>query len=235
MRRPPGLAGRRCPASDDLAAALLGSNHALVCATNMVQSLAKQWVLLATFLVGCIIARIERQAWAWPLILAAGIMLSILTLLIAGFQQCKRDHAISLIQNGHQNAPIAAIQAQRRRLLSPRSRLTLARGFERMINHVSNWSRLQTWETQPVHPQTIAGAVEDLRAVAHTLKTETVSAQGVARAERAITDRASPLHGHDVIALWAEIRRVHHDLVSEGQHAQTLTTMPSRAPIQSSS
>jgi hypothetical protein len=235
VRRPLGLTASGTSAYDDLAAVLLGPTHPLVLATMMVQRLVKQWVLLAAFLVGCIIATTGVEAPAWPLILGAGIMLSILTLLIAGFQQCKRDHAIDLILNGYQNVQIAAIQAQRRRLLAARCRLTVARGIERTINEVPKSFTLQARGTDPLfQPQTIAGAVEDLRAVARALITEPVSAQGIARAERALTDGASPLYGHDVIALWAEIRRVHHDLLPDGPNAQALTTVPPQARRQRS-
>ena len=141
---------------------------------------------------------------------------SILTLLIAGFRQCKREQATDLILNGLQNVPIAAIQVQRRRLLSTRTRRTLARCFERMIDQMLKWPTLQAPGARPVfHPRTIAGAIDDLRTVARALETENVSAQGVARAERVITDDASPLHGHDAIALRAELRRIHHDLLSK--------------------
>ncbi|MGB0093750.1 MAG: hypothetical protein WBP81_14620 [Solirubrobacteraceae bacterium] len=64
------------------------------------------------------------------------------------------------------------------------------------------------------HPRTVAAILEDLLAVARALEAEGVSAQGVARAERVFTDGASPLYGHDVIALHAELRRVHHDLLT---------------------
>ena len=142
-------------------------------------------------------------------------MLSILTLLIAGFRQCKHDHAIDLILKGYQNVPIAAIQDQRRRLLSTRTRaLASPASFEEMIDQVQNWPTLQPGGTPLFHPRTVAGAIEDLLAVARALESEVVSAQGVARAERAFTDGASPLYGHDVIALHAELRRVHHDLLT---------------------
>ncbi len=143
MRRPQQLAARARPASGHLATTLLGADHPLVRATDILHSVIREWVLVAAVLIGSIIARIGGQAWAWPLILGAGMVLSILTLLIAGFRQCKHDHAIDLILKGCQNIPIAAIQDQRRRLLSTRTRRRLAQSFEEVVDQVQNWRTLQ--------------------------------------------------------------------------------------------
>lgn len=217
MRRTLQLALRARPSSSDaLGAALLGSDHPLVRASELLQSVLRQWVLVAAVFLGAAAAGIAGEAWAWPLILGAGIVFSVLTLLIAGFRQCKHDQAIDLILKGYQNVPIEAIQDQRRRLLSTRTRSSLARHFEEMIDQVQKRPTLLPREARPLfHPRTVAGAIEDLLAVARALESNVVSAAGVARAERMITDGASPLYGHDVIALHAELRRVHHDLLTE--------------------
>jgi hypothetical protein len=209
------LAVRERTRSGDLGTALLGSDHPLICASRMLQAVIRQSVIVMAVLVGGIILHLEGCGWAWPLILGAAINLSILALLIAGFQQSKRDHAIELILNGYQNFPIAVIQGQRRRLLSSRTRRSLARSFERMIDQVATWPTLQPRRAPAFHPVAVAEAAEDLLAVARALEVECVSAQGVARAERLITDETSPLYGHDLTAFRAELRRVRHDLLSD--------------------
>ena len=215
MRRARQLAVRSPAASGALAAALLGPEHPLVQASDVLQSIVRQCVVLAAVLVAAIAACIAGYAWAWTVILGAGVVLSILVLLTAGFQQCKRDHAIDLILKGYQNFPIAAVQDQRRWLLSARTRLRLAHSVIRMVNEVSRRPRWQARGSTPLfHPQTIAEAFDELLEVAHALVTEEVSAQGVARAERLITDGASPFYGHDSIVLRAELHRIRHDLLA---------------------
>jgi hypothetical protein len=215
MRRARQLALGSPAASGALAAALLGPEHPLVQASGLLDSIARQCVVVVAVLVGGIAARIAGYAWAWTLILGAGVVLSILALLAVGFQQCKRDHAIDLILMGYQNFPIAAVQDQRRRLLSARTRLRLARSLIQMANEISQRPRRKARGSMPLfHPQTIAEAVDELLEVAHALATEEVSAQGIARAERLITDGASPFYGHDSIVLRAELHRIGHDLLA---------------------
>ena len=215
MRRARQLASRPPAASGALAAALLGPEHPLVQASDVLQSIARQCVVVAAVLVGAIAAHIAGYAWAWTLILGAGVVLSILALLAVGFQQCKRDHAIDLILKGYQNFPIAAVQDQRRRLLAARTRLRLSRSLIHTVNEVSQRPRWQACGSVPLfHPQTIAEAIDELLEVAHALAVEEVSAQGIARAERLITDGASSFHGHDSIVLRAELRRTRHDLLA---------------------
>jgi hypothetical protein len=215
MKRAPHLAGRARPASGALAAQLLGPDHPVVQASDLLQRITRQSLVVAAVLAGAIAAFIAGRAWAWTLILGAGIVLSILALLAAGFQQCNRDHAIDLILNGCQNFPIEAIQDQRQRLLSARTRLRLARSLMQTVEELSQRARCQGRGSAAIfHPRTVADAIDDLLEVAHALATEEVSVHGVARAERLITEGASPLYGHDVIALRAELRRIRHDLLA---------------------
>jgi hypothetical protein len=214
MRRAGQLSCAR-PSAGTLAAALLGPEHPLVQASDLLQSITRQSVVVAAVLLGAIAAYIAGYTWAAVLILGAGLVLSTLTLLAAGFQQCKRDHAIDLILKGYQNFPIAAIQDQRRRLLSARTRFSLARSLMHTLEELSQRPTRQARESIPLfHPQTIADATDDLLEVAHALATEEVSVHGVARAERLVTDGTSPLYGHDMIALRAELRRIRDDLLA---------------------
>jgi hypothetical protein len=214
MRESCQLALRRQPASSVLAAALLGADHPFVEASVLLQRIARQSLAVASVLLGAIAASIAGYAWAWTLMLGAGWVLLILLLLAAGFHHCTRDHAIDLILQGCQNFPIAAIEHQRRRLRSARTRSRLARSVMLAAEGVS---RGPEWpdvgRPAKLHHQTIEDAVDDLLEVAQALATEEVSVQGVARAERLIIDGASPFYGDDMIALRAELRRIRHDLL----------------------
>ena len=215
MRRARQLALRPSAEYGALAAALLGPEHPLVQASDLLQRIARQCVVVAAVLVAAIAACVAGYGWAWTLILGAGVVLSILALLAVGFQQCKHDHAIDLILKGYQNFPIAAVQDQRRRLLSARTRLRLARSLIQTVNEVSQRPRWQARGRTPLfHPETIAETIDELLEVEHALSTDEVSAQGIARAERLITDGASPFYGHDSIALRAELHRIRHDLLA---------------------
>lgn len=220
IRRTLQLVSRTRPASDALEVVLLGSDHPLVQVSDLLQSINRQCFVVATILLGATVAVIERQDWAWMLILGAGFVLSIDALLAVGFRQCKRDHAIDLILNGYQNIPIAAIQDQRQRLLSERTRKSLARVLMRTVEEVSERPRWKTRGTMALyHPKTIADAIDELLAVASALQTDDLSAQGIARAERLLTNGTSPFYGHDQIALRAELRRIRDDLLAQRERA----------------
>ena len=67
----------------------------------------------------------------------------------------------------------------------------------------------------PFEPRVLMLAAGELRDVIGLLRTEGVSARGVARAERLVERAVSPLYGQDVGALREELRRV-RDLLGNG-------------------
>lgn len=209
MRRPPLLAARVRRASSAEGNALLGPDHPLVRVTDALQSVIEQWLVVAALVTGSIAALIEGSAWAKPVTLGAAVVLAILTLLAAAFRQRKRDCSIDLILEGRETVPIAAVQHQRQRLLSKQTRRALARNVEEMLEQVSSRPTLQMRATRPLFDRrTVAMATKELLEVSRSLKTCPTHACGVARAERLITDAASPLYGYDVEALRTELRRI---------------------------
>ena len=143
-------------------------------------------------------------------------MLLILTVLLAAHKQRERDCAIELVLEGRETIPIAAVQRQRRRLLSEQTRNGLAGNLEDLIRQAASRSRLQMRVTPlPFEPTVLRMAAGELRDVIGLLRTEGVSARGVARAERLVEHAVSPLYGQDVGALREELRRV-RDLLGNG-------------------
>jgi hypothetical protein len=103
----------------------------------------------------------------------------------AAFQQSKHDRAIDLILDGY------------------------ARSCDDLIEQASNPPRLQTRGARPLFQLgVVAKASPDLDDVIRLLRTDRISARGVARAERVMTDAASPLYGYEVEALLEELDRV---------------------------
>lgn len=195
---------------------VLRSDHPLVRAGEAVDYTGRQWVDVAAVLTGSVIARIEGRGWAGPLAGSAAIVLLILTVLVAAHKQRERDCAIELVLEGHETVPIAAVQRQRRRLLSDQTRNGLAGNLEDLIRQAAGRSRLQMRVTAlPFEPTVLTMAAGELRDVIGLLRTEGVSARGVARAERLVERAMSPLYGQDVGALREELRRV-RDLLANG-------------------
>ena len=216
MNRPSlhGLRGARVPAVGYGVG--LRPDHPLLRATEAVHYTGRQWVDVAAVLTGSVIAWIEGREWAGPLAFSATSVLLILTVLLAAHKQRERDYAIELVLEGREGIPIAAVQRQRRRLLAEQTRNGLACNLEDLIRQAARRSRLQMRVTPlPFEPTVVAMAAADLRDVIGLLRTEGVSARGVARAERLVEHAVSPLYGQDVGALREELRRV-LDLLENG-------------------
>ena len=215
MRRPflNALRARRVAGLEERAGLRL--DHPLVCATEAVQHTGRQWVHVAAVLVGSVIAVIERRAWATPLAVSAGTVLLVLTVILAACEQRKRDWAIELILEGRESAPIPAVQRQRDRLISERTRDSLAANLEEIVCQASNPRRRQTRATRPLfEPMIVATVTDELREVIRLLRAGGVSARGVAQTERLVTHGVSPLYGHEVSALREELWRV-RDLLKD--------------------
>ena len=121
----------------------LRPDHPLLRATEAVHYTGRQWVDVAAVLTGSVIAWIEGREWAGPLAGSATIVLLILTVLVAVHKQRERDCAIELVLEGRERVPIAAVQRQRRRLLSDQTRNGLAGNLEDLIRQAASRSRRQ--------------------------------------------------------------------------------------------
>jgi hypothetical protein len=185
-------------------------------AIEAVRYTGRQWVHVAAILTGSALACIERDGWALPLMCSAGSALVVLTLLLAGHRQRERDCAIGLILDGRERIPIAAVERQRRRLLSDRTRQGLASSLQEKVRQASDRRALRARVTpvpfDRVVVSTVAGEIVE---VIILLRSPSASARGVARAERLVERALSPLYGSDVAALREELGRV-RDLLEDG-------------------
>ena len=127
MRRPPGIAARAGGAPPRSASAVLGSDHPLARATEALDSVVRQSLAVAAVLVGSIIDLLAGRRGLPPWPPAPPSSWSGLTAIAAACRQTQRDRALALILEGRESVPVAAVQRQRRRLLDPRTRTTLAR------------------------------------------------------------------------------------------------------------
>ena len=204
----PASSGHRGPQS---AVSLLGPAHPLIRATEAVADGARQWRICAAVLAGAIIARLEDHPWATALALSAGIVLLTLSILVLALAQRLRDRATELIAEGRETLPIAIVQRQRQRLLTPKRRKILARTLDTMVRQATTPPKIRTTGTRPLFdPRVVASVAADLSAVIARLHTEHAHARGVALTEQLIVDGGSPLYGHNEKRLREELQRVRY-------------------------
>lgn len=77
MKRLAHLAGHGRPTTGVPGVALLGSEHPLVRAAELLQNLSRQSLPVAAVLVGGLLAALEGNPWAIPLTIAAGWVLAV--------------------------------------------------------------------------------------------------------------------------------------------------------------
>lgn len=192
---------------------VLGQSHPLTRGIDAVGCVSKQWLTCAALMAGALIARIEGDAWAVAVAVSAGLVLLTLTVVVLALRQRVRDEAMHLIAEGHEALPIAVVQRQRQRLLSPRTRDTLARTLEMMLRQALRPPRIMTRGACPLFSLlVIASVAPDLRALISVLRTKNASARGVGLLERLITHGDSPLYGREAAVLREELRRVQRAL-----------------------
>ncbi len=188
---------------------VLGRSHPLTRGIDSVGCVSKQWLTCAALMAGALIARIEGDAWAVAVAVSAGLVLLTLTVVVLALRRRVRDEAMHLIAEGHETLPIAVVQRQRQRLLSPRTRDTLARTLEMMLRQALRPPRIMTRGARPLFSVlVIASVAPELRALISVLRTKNASARGVGLLERLITDSDSPLYGREAAVLREELRRV---------------------------
>jgi hypothetical protein len=230
-RRRLGIVGRRWLSARPLgertprsAGIVLGRTHPLTRGIDAVGWVSKQWLTCAALIAGAVIARIEGGAWAVAVAVSAGLVLVTLTVVVVALRQRVRDEAMNLIAEGHEALPIAVVQRERQRLLSPRTRDTFARTLEMMLRQALRPPRIMTRGARPLFSVlVIASVATDLRGLISVLRTENASARGVGLLETLITHGDSPLYGRDAAVLREELRRVRNALGSNGVQGGDVT------------
>ena len=216
MRRPLGIAARAGGAAPRSASAVLGSDHPLARATEALDGVVRQSLAVAAVLVGSGIDLMDGRAWAATLAASATIVLLILTAVAAACKQTQRDRALALILEGRESVPVAAVQRQRRRLLDPRTRTTLARNLAEIIDQASPCRGLRACRICPLFERAVVRAVaDDLRAIIRLLGSEQAPVRGVALVEHLLTDAFSPLYGNQAEPLREELHRIGHQFTHE--------------------
>jgi hypothetical protein len=213
MRRPPGIAARAGGARSRPSSAILGSDHPLARATETLDGVVRQWLAVAAVLVGSFTDLTMGRAWAAPLAASASVVLLALTAIAAACRQSQRDQALAVILEGRDSVPVAAVQRQRRRLLDPQTRTTLARNLAVIIDQASTRRGLSACRIQPLFDRGVITAVaDDLRTVIRLLGSDHPQVRGVALVEHLLTNAFSPLYGSQVEPLRQELHHVRHRL-----------------------
>ena len=145
-----------------------------------------------------------------PTVLGAATIVALalaVALLLATLQL--RDRAQEVIAAGFERVPVRVVRDERRRLLSRRTRESIARSLERLLSDAQNWGRILPSSRPPHGVRELRFAEQEVAEVASLLRADPVHVPGVARTARFLSDGAtSPLFDGDAHELRAELRRI---------------------------
>ncbi len=158
-------------------------------------------------------ARVVDLTRSWAFIAAAGSVCTALIIMLVVVRQRVRDEAIELLLTGHQYAPIAAVENERRRLMSRSTRRALGKTYLTIADQARPKNVLLVAGARPLFQRRVVNTViDELLAVGRALESDQAGAPAVARAERLITNGTSHLYGSDQQALKAELSRILDEL-----------------------
>jgi hypothetical protein len=190
---------------------ILGPDHPLVAAIEAVHTVLHQSLAVGAVLVVSLTAVGEGDSWASAFAGSAAIVLLGLGIYAALLQQDKRDRVLDLIVEGREGVPVRAVQRQRRRLLAPRTRRTLAGSLHAVILDASKDGRTSRFVARvPVDVLVVAAVAPELREVIVLLGADQIAARGVAAIERLLTDGGSALYRHEAEPLRDELHRIRY-------------------------
>jgi hypothetical protein len=167
---------------------VLGFDHPLTRASDAFDATVKQLVVVAGMFAGGVSAAVEQASWGPDVAIASGLVLVGFAVAAWVRAQNRRETALDLILEGHESVPVSVVQRQRRRLTSARTRHSLARTLESMIDETLTRHPLALRSARPLlHRALIAEVQDEMRAIAKLLRGEITSARGIALMERIVT------------------------------------------------
>jgi hypothetical protein len=206
------LASRLLPSTDEISRAesLLGRDDPLVEALDRQAVAVVQLIVVIAMLVGSLAGVVTGAQGAIPLALASAVASIGFGCRAAVRASERRERACDLLISGRGDVALAVLHRERRRLLDPRRRETLARSYESLGDEPDASGRVPCRACVIVTPSAMAKVRPELALIAARLRDDAASVRGVAAAERLITAGSSSLYGRDDEVLRQDLRRIAH-------------------------
>jgi hypothetical protein len=185
------------------------TDQPLTRASEAVDASVKQLLVVVAMLAGGIAGSIEHATWGPSEASASGLVLVGFAFVAWLRVQTCRDRALELILEGRESLPLRAVQRQRQRLASARTRSSLARTITSMIEETLQRGPLALRSARPLLSRSLIEDVRDeLIGIANLLQGDAATVRGTALMERMVTHGESSLYGQDALALRSDLARV---------------------------
>lgn len=191
-----------------LAESLLGRDDALVRALDrQAIAVARLFAAIAVLVVS-VIGVIAGDRDALPVAVASALATIGFGCRAALRLLDRRECVLDLIIGGRGDLPLAVVERERRRLLDPRRRETLAHSYESIGDEPSASGRVPCRACVIVTLYVVTKVRPELALIAALLRDDAACVRGVAAAERLISTGSGPLFGRDEVILRQELRRI---------------------------
>lgn len=196
------------PDEDASARAFLGDDHPLVRVSDWLCALRKQSLAVAALGMLSLVALVEGEPAALVALAADAAVGATLAVAVCALAWRARWHALTLIDQGQECLPIAAVRRERQRLLDPRHREELAAWLETVCDEARHPAAMPAFPHPLFRPRVIAAVQPQLAATATALRADNPGVRGVLGTQRLLEQGASPLYGHDADLLRRELQRI---------------------------
>jgi hypothetical protein len=197
------------------AASLLGADHSLVRALDLLGVLRRQLALSSLTLGGGTIALAAGGSWATTPTLAAAIVALGLVVAVALVTSSRRDIVRELFIDGWGDLPLRPLVRERQRLTSPQTQARLARALERLVETAAAWPRIQRTARPVFDVRVVRAAAPLLTGIAEHLRSRPAPPRPLARIEWLLTAAASPLYGYDPAELACQLELIRRELARD--------------------
>jgi hypothetical protein len=204
------LASRLLPSNEEISRAenLLGTDDPLVEALDRLAVAVAQLLVSVAVLLVSVAGVIAGVRGAIPLAIASAAVSVGFGCRAALRASDRRERACDLLIGGRCGVTLAVVDRERRRLLDPRRRETLARSYETLGDEPSASGTVPCRASVIVTPSVMAKIRPELALIALLLRDDAASVRGVAAAERLITTGGSSLFGRDHEMIRQDLRRI---------------------------
>jgi hypothetical protein len=200
------------------AAALLGEQHPLARALDLLDVASRQSLVVAGVIVMSAVGIASHVRYAVSVLVGAAVVEFALGAVLALLVEQTRERARDLIIQGREDLPLQAVASERERLLNPHVRRGLARALERVLRAAEDYERLTISSRPPPGTRCLRAVAPELREIAAGLRAEEVGVRAVARVARLLTGGyASPVYTGRLGEVRLELERIRAELPSDPQ------------------
>jgi hypothetical protein len=193
------------------ASAMLGAQHPLSRACELLEVLARQAVVMLPVVAVGAIAVAQRRVFGVRLLSAAAVVEPTLIALIVFVGRVRRDHVLRLIAAGGEMLPLEQVSRQARALVNEKHLASLAAWLERVLEQAVRYEELAVTSRPPPGLRVLGQFEREVRAIVSGLSSGHVAVRGVALLELMRTEGyESAVYTGDQVSLREELWRVRH-------------------------